>query len=204
MGRFFNLENPVWKFIGNLADLFLLSVYWYLCCLPVFTIGSSTCALYYVTLKQASNQEGYTSSSYWRSFLSNFKQGTLLWLVMLAAGLVLSADWYWCLNSDTSMAFYLLPAFAIVTILFFIVLFMMFPLLARCENTTSALFKMSFAMGIRNFLPVLSTIAVTAGIFLTGIFAFWPLLLVAPGLSAYINSFIFNRVLTKYHLNLPD
>ena len=81
---------------------------------------------------------------------------------------------------------------------------MMFPLLARCENTTSALFKMIFAMGIRNFLPVLSTIAVTAGIFLTGIFAFWPLLLVAPGLSAYINSFIFNRVLTKYHLNLPD
>lgn len=28
--KFFSLENPVWKFIGNLADFFILSCLWYL------------------------------------------------------------------------------------------------------------------------------------------------------------------------------
>ena len=40
MRRLFNLENPVWRFIGNIIDMFLLSVYWYVCCLPVVTTGS--------------------------------------------------------------------------------------------------------------------------------------------------------------------
>ena len=49
--KFFSLENPIWKFIGNLADFFLLSCLWYLCCLPVVTAGAATTALYYVTFK---------------------------------------------------------------------------------------------------------------------------------------------------------
>ncbi len=59
-------------------------------------------------------------------------------------------------------------------------------------------------MSIRSFLPVLSTLMVTCGLFSFGIFVFWPLLLIAPGLGAYINSFIFNRVLEKYGLGLLD
>ena len=51
--KFFSLENPIWKFIGNLADFFLLSCLWYLCCLPVVTAGTATTALYYVTLKNS-------------------------------------------------------------------------------------------------------------------------------------------------------
>lgn len=51
--KFFSLENPIWKFIGNLADFFLLSCLWYLCCLPVVTAGAATTALYYVTLKDS-------------------------------------------------------------------------------------------------------------------------------------------------------
>jgi hypothetical protein len=63
---------------------------------------------------------------------------------------------------------------------------------------------MCFTLCIRNFLPVLSTAIVTAGIFLVGIFIFWPLMLIAPGLSAYLNSYIFNHIFLKYHLDLPD
>ena len=39
MNRFFNLDNPVWRFVGNIADMFLLSLLWYLSCLPLFTAG---------------------------------------------------------------------------------------------------------------------------------------------------------------------
>lgn len=203
MGRLFNLENPVWRFIGNLADFFLLSVFVYLCCIPVVTAGSAFTALYYVTLKMASGQEGYTAPSFWRSFRLNFKQATVIWLVFLAAGMVLFADFYYSLTSGSFFAGALFFTFAIVGLLYVLCLFFMFPLLARCDNTVSALLKMCFAMCIRNFLPILAAVAVAAGVFSIGIFVFWPLLLVAPGLTAYMNSFLFNRILNKYDLRLP-
>ena len=50
---FFNYDNPVWRFIGKLGDLILLNILWIVCSIPVFTIGASTTAVYYVTLKLA-------------------------------------------------------------------------------------------------------------------------------------------------------
>lgn len=202
MQRFFNLENPVWRFIGNIADMFLLSVLWYLCCLPLFPAGAATTAVYYVTLKMVKNQEGYTFSSFLKSFRENFKQGTLLWLLFLAAGLILGIDIFWGLH--TASGIFVLPAFCIIALLYLLNLTFIFPLLARCQNTTKAILKINFAISLRSFLPVLSALLVTAAVFLVGIFVFWPLLLIAPGFSAYLNSYLFNRIFEKYQLNLPE
>lgn len=204
MARFFNPENPVWRFIGNLADLFALSVLWYLSCLPVVTIGSGTTALYYVTLKLSCNKEGYTIPDWWKSFRRNLKQGTVIWLIFLGIGAVLAADFYWSTHASGLYAKAMFFTFLVVAVLYVFGLSFIFPLLARCDNTSSALIKMSFAMAIRNFLPTLSVIVLTAGMFLAGVFLFWPILLLAPGLSAYINSYVFNRCFEKYGLNLPE
>lgn len=53
---FFNYDNPVWRFIGKLGDLILLNILWIVCSIPVFTIGASTTAVYYVTLKLARDE----------------------------------------------------------------------------------------------------------------------------------------------------
>lgn len=204
MGRFFNIDNPVWRFIGNIADMFLLSLLWYLCCLPVFTMGAGSTAMYYVTLKLTRNQEGYTWRDFRRAFRSNFKPATLIWLLFLAVALILGADIYWSLFSGGSMSMMFLPSFGVLILLYLLNLFFIFPLLARCDNTVKALLKMNFALSLRNFLPLLSAIIMTAAIFLVGLFVFWPLLLIAPGLSAYLNSYLYNRILEKYGLNLPN
>ena len=204
MNRLFNLENPVWRFIGNVIDMFLLSLYWYACCLPVITAGSGTTALYYVTLKLTGNQEGYTTPSFFRSFKNNFKQATVIWLLCLLAGIILAIDFYWALTSGSFIGSSLLPAFIIIAIVYLVFLSFLFPLFARCDNDIKTLLGMCFSISMRNFLPVFSTLLVTAGIFSVGIFITWPLLLIAPGLSAYLNSYIFNHILNKYHLNLPN
>lgn len=203
MNRLFNLENPVWRFIGNLADLFLLSILWYLCCIPVITLGNGTTAMYYVTLKMTCNQEGYTVRSFMKAFRQNFKTSTALWIIFLAAGLILAADFYWSLNAGTMFATAMFVTFLVVAVVYSLCLSLIFPLTARCENTVKATLGICFGMCIRNFLPVLSTVLVTAGLFLAGLFLFWPLLLIAPGLSAYINSYVFNRILSKYKMELP-
>ena len=42
----FNPDNDIWRFTAKLVDLFLLSVFWLVCSIPLFTIGPATSALY--------------------------------------------------------------------------------------------------------------------------------------------------------------
>lgn len=56
----FNYDNPVWRFIGKLGDLIILNVLWIVCSIPIFTIGASTTAVYYVTLKMVRDEEDST------------------------------------------------------------------------------------------------------------------------------------------------
>lgn len=202
--KFFSLDNPVWKFVGRLADFFLLSVLWYLCCLPVVTAGAATTALYYVTLKMSVDREGTLASAFFASFRQNFKQATVLWLGYAAAAVLLALDLFICAQQASLAAGAM--AITCIVLLACIALFvsMQFPLLARCANTTGALFKMGIAMTLRNLLPVLAVLVTTAAFFAVGLFVFWPVLLVAPGLAAYINAFTLNRIFEKYGMSLPD
>ena len=204
MKNFFNVDNPIWKFIGNLADFFLLSVFWLICSLPIITIGASTSALYYTTLKMASNQDGYTVSSFFSSFKMNLKNGILMWCPLLLILAILGIDCYWALSLGSTVSISLLLPFFVLILATLLTARMSFVLLARCENTAKKLLLMSVPMGIKNFFPVLSTIVLSLGYYLFGIFVFWPILIVGPGLCAYINSFIFNRILKKYGLTLEE
>ncbi len=58
MAKLFDYNNPVWRFMGKVADMFFLTVLWVVFSLPIITIGASTKALYYVTLKMAGGKEG--------------------------------------------------------------------------------------------------------------------------------------------------
>ena len=51
-------------------------------------------------------------------------------------------------------------------------------------------------------MPVLAALMVTVAFFAVGVFVFWPVLLVAPGLASYCNAFLFNRIFDKYGMTL--
>lgn len=96
----FNYDNPVWRFIGKLGDLIILNILWIVCSIPVFTAGASTTAVYYVTLKLVRDEEDSTIRSFFRSFKSNFRQATGIWLIMLAAGIVLGFDFWFFVSGQ--------------------------------------------------------------------------------------------------------
>ena len=64
MTRIFNLDNPVWNFLGKLTDMIVLTVLWVTVSIPVITAGASTAALYDISLQLAENQEGYIVRSF--------------------------------------------------------------------------------------------------------------------------------------------
>lgn len=86
MAKLFGYDNPVWRFMGRVADVFFLTVLWAVCSLPVITIGASTSALYYVTLKMVKNREEYLLQSFWKAFKNNFAQSVIVWVILLGIG----------------------------------------------------------------------------------------------------------------------
>ena len=66
--RFFDLDNVVWRTIDKIGKIFLLNLLWLICSLPVFTIGASTTALIYTSMKLSDN-EGYWHQNFFSSFI---------------------------------------------------------------------------------------------------------------------------------------
>ena len=93
MGKIFDLDSPVMRFLSRMADLMILNLLMTVCCLPVFTIGAANTAMHYVMLKMVRGEEGYIVKDFFKSFKMNFKQATVIWLIMILFILVFAGDY---------------------------------------------------------------------------------------------------------------
>ena len=87
-----NPDSRIMSFLAKLGDMFILNVLYLVCCIPVITIGAATTALYYNTLKMAENRESYVWREFLRTFKENFKQATIIWMIILVIGAVLVGE----------------------------------------------------------------------------------------------------------------
>ena len=92
MNHILNPDNPVMAFITRITYSVYLNLLWFICYLPVVTIGASTTALFYVTLKMAKNEEGNITAAFFRSFRENFRQASVIAARLLQHGLYYSKD----------------------------------------------------------------------------------------------------------------
>ena len=80
-------EGPLANFLNRFMDLILLNVWWFLCSLPIFTIGASTCALYEVTISYALYQSPPVTSTFFEAFRKHLKKATALSLIFLGGNI---------------------------------------------------------------------------------------------------------------------
>ncbi len=88
----FNLDGKFFGVLSRLADLVILNILFWMCCLPVVTIGASITALYAVTKKMAEDREGYIFKGFFVAFKDNFRQSTIMWLILLVPVVIVSVD----------------------------------------------------------------------------------------------------------------
>ena len=193
MAKLFDINNPVWRFMGRLADIFLLNVLWTVCSLPVITIGASTTSLYYVTLQIAEGKEGYIIRNFFRSFKENFAHSTFVWLIMLSLGMFLGWDLYYYYHLPMKAAVVVFWMFAILAAVYLFILTIIFPLAARVDAGVKKLFFMAFMVSMKNFSWVMLMAVLTICAVAIGIFVFWPVLLFLAGGIACVNSFILTK-----------
>lgn len=144
----------------KISDLIILNVIFLVCCIPVITIGASITGLYYTTLKMVRDQE--TSPIYknfFASFRQNFKQSTIVWLIMLVFGGFLYVDFRITTVMEGATARSLLFGFLIVMLIIYLCIWAyVFPMIARFENTTGNMIRNAMrmsAMKIQYTFPIL-------------------------------------------------
>ena len=197
MTDLFNADGPVLQFVNKIVYSVYLNILWFLCCIPVITVGASTTALFYVTLKISKNEEGNITKAFFRSFRQNFRQGTLIWLILLAAGIILGVDGYVLYHMRFENLFWTLctAVFCVAAIAYAIVLMYIFPLLARFDNTTGAMFKNALFIGIRFLFCTVLMAAVYFIMLLVIVRIFTPAVIFGEGLCALLCSFLRSNIL---------
>ena len=186
----FNYDNPIWRFIGKFCDVMILNVLWLVCCIPVVTVGAATTAVYYVTLKLVRDEEGPTIRSFFKSFKENFKQATILWLIMLAVGVLLGFDLYFFLfiyKEPSMFRTIMMAVFGGFLMIYLFTGLFVFPLQARFYNPVKRTLFNAFFMSVRHISHSLGILLIDAGIVLFG----FPLV-------AFLNSYVIVRVFDRY------
>ena len=206
MDRFFSMDNKFFTFMGKVADVFILNILCLICCIPIVTAGASITAMFYVTMKMVKNEESYIIKSFFKSFKQNFKQATVINLIMLVAAILLYFDISICRNTPGAIGKVLMVLFMMILVVYLMIFLYIYPVLAKFYNTIKNTFTNAFLMSIRHLpytaLMILITAAPVLVFFIPSaqVQSMVILLLVLIGFSgiAYINSHFFVKIFDKY------
>lgn len=201
MHTFFDSDSWFMQLISRFSSLVVLNLLFLCTCIPVFTIGAALTALYDVVFRMDTEREGKTVSTYFRSFASNFRQSTPIWLIFL---LLIAAS---CGNAlifgrmAGTLGHILFVVAIVVLVNAMLVLGYVFPLMSQFDNTRSNTVKNALLLSAGNLPLTLIVAAINCFpwvLMIVNLYAFiqfsflWFILYFAA--AAYFNSRVLMRV----------
>lgn len=203
----FDINSPLWRFLGFLGDLVCVNLLFILTSVPVVTIGASVTAMNSVFFRLREKRDNGLVRDYFRAFVDNFRKSTAIWLLFL----VFLAGCFLNFNAVFNTG---IPQKKVIMILLGAVLFLLsttvmysLAMLARFDNDLKDTVAKAFLIGMMCF-PYTVVMVLLAGIsFLISIeslihllyaFAFW--FLIGFGLVGYICSRLFLRAFRRFTL----
>ena len=199
----FSLDSKFMQIINRITDLLILNLLFVVTSIPVVTIGASMTAMYTVCFRFDEDWEEGVFKTYFRAFRSNFRQATVIWLILALILFLCVGDFLICLPQTNGLR-YLAVVAAILGFLALLTFSLVFPLLSRFDNTVkntlknAVLLSMAYAphailLGLLNAVPV--------GLFLVSPYLaarFSPLfLLIYHAAAAYLGSKVLKKPFRK-------
>ncbi len=197
--HFFNPEGLVWKPLGQLGDLVMLSLLWGICSVPLVTIGPATAALYDCTVHGVRRGEDGLFSRFWRTFRAELRTGlltTLLWAALLGGlfflrALLMRRLGYAGAGGAVGMAT------LVVLLIPTGMACWLFPLLSRFTFSVAALSGTAVRLALGHILRTLALALLTL-VAVELCLRFTSPLIVLPGLTALLWSFLIEPVFRRY------
>lgn len=162
MGKIFDYDNNFFAGISKVSDTIILNFLFVICSIPIVTIGASTTALYCVSMKSTRDEDVYAVKEFFKQFKQNFKESTIIWLILLLVASFIGLDFYMCSlmsNDILSTAFKFI--FTLISIVIGFIVVYVFPLVARFENSIKNTLMNAVLMSIKHLPYTLIMLVLT-------------------------------------------
>ena len=186
--KIFDLDSPLMNVLNKMADLMWLNILTLICCIPVITAGAALTSMHYVALKIVRNEESYITRSFFKSFKTNFRQATLIWLLLMLVAAILGGDYYIITKSGMQFSQVLVVLIMAAGVLVICTSLYVFPVLAKFDNTIMGTIRNAFIMSI---LQLPKTVVMF-------VMAFFPLIIYLVSLRLIPIIFLFGFSLPAY------
>lgn len=191
------MNSPILNALSKIWNVILVSILWLVGCIPIVTIGTSTAALYYTTVKVNRRDTGYLCREFINSYKMNVKQGIPATVLMLIVALVLMYNRYFMVNAGGTFGQVFTVVYTAMLVIVAALSCYVFPVLSRFHIKLKDLFKLSFYMCMRHILTTIVLLVMFVLAFL-GVYYMLPALLFVPGLLCLVDSLLLEKVLLKY------
>ena len=200
MSNLFNYENKFTYTFTKVIDAAVLGMLWLICSLPVLTLGASSAAFYYAFQKSVRHGSGYPTREFFHGFKANFKQATILWLVLIVLAVVLCLDLLILTGGVLDIGL-LTPFLVVTSVVIFAILAMWgicaFPYMSRFDNNLGNMLKNSLIVTLANLHWMLLLLALLIGC--TVLFFVVPVMsLFVPALYMLPLNGILERIFRKF------
>ena len=161
----FRYDSPLMQFLTRAADLVWLNILVLLCSVPVFTAGAAISAMESIIYKLLHNEDVMVTKEFFIAFGKNFKQATVIWLILLVIEGALGYDFYYSRQIGTGFSEAMKTCAVVLFVLVFALMLYIFPLQAHYINKTKDIFK-NAAIPIIHGIPG-SLLGALTGAFIT-------------------------------------
>ncbi|MCH5344095.1 MAG: YesL family protein [Acetatifactor sp.] len=205
--KFLDLDSPLMRFLDKVADLMWLNILTMVCCIPLFTIGASLTALHYMAIKIVREEECYITRGFFKSFRENFRQSTVIWLILVVVFAVLGGDFYLMMQHGVEINNIHRLFIMAVGVLVLFTAVMVFPMQARFANPIRLTFKNAFTVAVLQFPKTFLMILLPAFPLLL-CYLSWRLFPVAFlfGISApaVVSAMLYNKIFLRMEAQLME
>lgn len=198
MDKIFGQDTVFFRFTNHVGNMVIVTLMWLVGCLPIVTIGPSTIAMYYTTVKCIRRGEGYVTQEFFSAYRRNLKNGIPMTVAFLIAGVVLAVDRIYMDQVQSAAAAAFSLGYTLLTLVFLGLAVYVFPVMSRFTMQPLACFRLALLMVFRH-LPstVLMITALILGVCLV-VLVPAPMLFIVPGACCYGESFLMERLLRQY------
>ncbi len=195
----FKPDSGLMIFMSRVTDCIFLSLFFILACVPVVTIGAALAALYDSSYRGIRRADRHSWQRFLEVFRENWKVGILPTILVLALsyGDLKLVIWFWNQAAAAGGSWMAFSAAALVGVLVFGVLGVLFPMLSRFENSTGVLLKNTVLLSLANLPRTLLLGMVNAAVVMACAWWVFPVFFL-PAFGAFLSSFLLEPMFRPY------
>lgn len=206
MNSLFSMDSVLMRGLSRFADIMILNILFIATSLPLVTLGASLTALNFTAMRIGTGECNSVLEDYFRSFRRNFRQATIVGLLLTLVAAALAA-WYIVIPNFSlggMVEFLLLIVWYVLAFTFATTALFVFPYLASFEGSTREVLRNARLLSWKHPLTAIGGLALI--VLAVGVTIFYPQA-TGYGLAWFLfgfagialaNGFLFTRIFGRY------